>query len=310
MSEEFVYVVGHKSPDLDSVAGAIAYAHFKNIKEKTNIYKAFVAGPLNKEAEYVLNKFEVAAPREIETLEGKKVIMIDHNEFSQSVKGIEEAQIIEVLDHHKVGFSYSSPILFRSLPWGSSCSIITQDFKDNNIPLDKKMAGIMLSAILVDTVITKSPTCTNKDIEIINYLSQKAGIEDWQAFGIELFKIRSNVNKLEAEEIIKGDFKDFNFKQGKIGTGQVETVDLKEFDSRQEDILNALERIKEKEGYHSVILFITDIMKEGSLFLVASDDKDKLGQVFGSDFGSGKAFVEGIMSRKKQVAPKIEKAFN
>lgn len=310
MSQENIYVIGHRSPDLDSVAGAIAYAFLRNKLEKTDLYIPAITGKINKETEYVLNKFNFEVPEVLESAKDKKVVLVDHNEFSQSVTGIEEATVEEVLDHHKVDFSYSSPILFRVFPWGASCSIIAQEFEVNSVDISKEMAGIMLSAILIDTVITKSPTCTDKDISIIEKLSALAGISDWQDFGIELFRVRSSVNKLGAEEIVKGDFKVFVLKQGKVGIGQVETADLGEFENREDELLETLDRIKSKENYHTVILFITDIIKEGSLFLIKTDDKEKLDQAFGVDFATGKAFVEGIMSRKKQVAPKIEEVFN
>lgn len=310
MSQETIYVVGHKSPDLDSVAGAIAYSQLKNELEKTDIYQPAVAGKINQETAHSLEKFGFEQPELLEDVSGKKVILVDHNEFSQAVDGIEEAEIEEVLDHHKVNFKYDSPIPFCSLPWGASCSIIARRAKNGGMELDGNLAGLMLSAILVDTVITKSPTCTDKDVEIIKELAGKAGIEDWQQFGIEIFKIRSSVNELGAEDIIKGDFKDFDLGQGKIGVGQVETVDLGEFSSREQELLDALKSIKQEQGYHTVILFITDIMKEGSQFLVATDDTERLNKAFDADFSEGKTFLEGIMSRKKQVSPKLEEHFN
>ena len=310
MSQETIYVVGHQSPDLDSVAAAIAYSELKNQLEDTDAYQPVVAGQVNQETAYALEKFGFQAPESLEDATGKKVILVDHNEFSQAVDGIQEAEIQEVLDHHKVNFKYDSPISFCSLPWGASCSIIARRFKNSGREISRELAGLMLSAILVDTIITKSPTCTDKDVEVIKELAEQAGIEDWQQFGIEIFKVRSNVSELEAEDIIKGDFKNFDLAQGKIGVGQVETVDLSEFDSREEELLETLKRIKQEQEYHTVILFITDIMKEGSRFLVATDNPDKLGQAFGADLSQGKAFVEGVMSRKKQVAPKLEEYFS
>lgn len=310
MSQETIYVIGHKSPDLDSAAAAIAYSQLKNRLEETDVYQPAVAGQLNQETVHSLEKFGWQQPETLESAAGKKVILVDHNEFSQAVDGIEEADIQEVLDHHKVNFKYDTPIPFCSLPWGASCSIIARRFKNSGLEIEENLAGLMLSAILVDTVITKSPTCTDKDVGIIKELAEKAGVEDWQQYGIELFKIRSSVKELGAEEIIKGDFKDFNLNQGKIGVGQVETVDLSEFGSREDELLNTLKKMKQEQDYHTVILFITDIMKEGSQFLVATDDPETLGRAFEADFSEGKAFLEGVMSRKKQVSPKLEEYFN
>lgn len=309
MSEK-IYVIGHKSPDLDSVAGAIAYANFKNITEKTDLYTPVVAGSINKETEYVLNKFDFKKPEILDNASGEKLVLVDHNEFSQAVDGVEDAEISEVIDHHKVNFSYGQPISFSVLPWGASCSIITQKYFDQSLEINKNLAGLMLSAILIDTVISKSPTCTPKDVMIIEQLSKLSEVEDWENFGIEIFKIRSSVSNLSAKEIIKSDYKDFNTKSGVFGIGQVETVDLGEFEEKEKEILKELESIRKEGDYHSVILLVTDIIKEGSRFLSSSKDEKSLGKIFNIDLVNNKVFVPGLMSRKKQVAPEIEKFFN
>lgn len=305
-----IYITGHKSPDLDSVAAAISYAYLKNKLENTNIYSPAIAGEVNKETSFALKKFKIKKPKILKNVKGKNIILVDHNESAQASDGIEEAKIIEILDHHKVNFKYSEPITFKILPWGASCSIVAEEYFINNIKLSEEMAGLLLSAILVDTVITKSPTCTNKDKEIIKKLAKISGIKDWKKFGMELFKIRSKVKDLSAQEIIKSDFKDFNFKAGKFGIGQVETVDLNEFKNLEEKILIELEKLKNANKYHSVILFITDIIKEGSQFLIATSDQGRIEKALGKTFKNNRAYINGIISRKKQVAPKFNKIFD
>ena len=307
-----IYIIGHKFPDLDSVAAAISYANFKNRTQKLGEteYLPAVAGAINKETEFALKKFGFSAPEILEDIENKIVILVDHNEFAQAADGIEQAKIIEVLDHHKVDFKYSEPITFNIKPWGASCSIIAEEYFKNNLELSKQLAGLMLSAILIDTVITKSPTCAEYDIKIIKKLAVEAGIENWQEFGMELFKVRSTVSELSDAEIIKSDFKDFNFKQGKFGIGQVETVDLNDFVEREDGIIDELNKIKEAENYHTVILFITDIIKEGSKFLIATSDKEKVEQALGVKLEDNKVYIKGIISRKKQVAPRFVEVFD
>ncbi len=305
-----IYIIGHKSPDLDSVAGAIAYAEFKNIVEKTDKYQPAITGKVNIETKYVLDLFRIKTPEILINASEKNIILVDHNEKTQAVEGIESANILEVLDHHKVNFNFGVPILFRSIPLGASCTIIAIEFFNKNIEINKELAGLMLSAILIDTVITKSPTCTDSDVEIIEKLSSIAKIENWREFGVELFKIRSNVKSLSLEEIIKSDFKEFNTGSGKVGIGQIETVDLSEFDSMNDDLLLKLEEIKNVEGYHTIFLFITDILKEGSLFLISTNDKNKMQKAFNAEFIDNKEYIDGIISRKKQVAPKVEQNFN
>lgn len=309
MSEK-VYIIGHKIPDLDSAAAAIALADLKNTLEDTDIYEAALSGRINGETGYILDKLGLSKPEIIEDIAGKKVILVDHNEFAQAVDGIEKAKIVEVVDHHKINFHYPEPTIFLSLPWGSTCSIVADQYFKNGVEMDKKMAVLLLAGILIDTVITKSPTCTETDEELIGKLSQISGIEDWRHFGMELFKVRAAVNHLSPSEIIKGDFKDFNFKAGKIGIGQVETVDLDEFASKEEELIAELKKIQEENNYHSVILFITDILKEGSKFFVATRDQEKIEEALGAKLENNRVYIDGVISRKKQVTPKLIEALD
>lgn len=305
-----IYVIGHKSPDLDSIAAAISYARLKNKLSGKEQHSPARPGEVNKETEYALEKFGFEKPELLDNASEKQLVLVDHNEFSQAVDGVDNAEITEVLDHHKVDFQYSDPIMFRSYSWGSSSTIIAVDYLSHKIEIDKNLAGLMLAAVLVDTVITKSPTCTDMDKQIIEKLANIAEIEDWQQFGMELFKIRSSVNELGAFEIIKGDFKDFDTNAGKLGIGQVETVDLSEFRDREDELLEELESIRQSENYHTVVLFITDIIQEGSKFLVATSDQEKVEEALGDKLENNRIYLSGIISRKKQVAPNFTSVFD
>jgi manganese-dependent inorganic pyrophosphatase len=309
MSEK-IYIIGHKSPDLDSVAAAISYARYLNNIDSENEYIPAVAGEMNRETAYALGRFGFSAPEKVGSAAGKNMILVDHNEFLQAADGMAEAKIIEVLDHHKIDFKYSEPIRFVAYPWGSSNTIIAKLFADERIVPDKNLAGLMLSAILVDTVITKSPTTTEMDRRVIEQLAPVAGIADWRGFGMELFKVRASVSELSAREIIHSDFKDFEFKSGKFGIGQVETVDLKDFASREAELMEELSKVKSEGGYHSVVLFITDIINEGSKFFIATDDAKKIANALGKHLEDGKAYLEGVISRKKQVLPIFMEEFD
>ncbi|OGF26177.1 manganese-dependent inorganic pyrophosphatase [Candidatus Falkowbacteria bacterium RIFOXYB2_FULL_34_18] len=305
-----VYIIGHTSPDTDSVVAAISYAEFKNKIENTNIYIPVVAGEINKATEFIFNKFNIEKPEILNTLENKNVILVDHNEAAQSLTGIESAKIIEILDHHKLDFKYSEPIYVNIKPWGSSATIVAELFLSNNLNISKSTAGLILSAILDDTVITKSPTCTKTDKDMIKKLSEIAEINDWENFGMEIFKAKSGVSKMRDIEVIKSDFKDFDFMAGKFGVGQVETVDLNEFSNRLDSLLIEMEKIKKENNYHSVLLFVTDIIKGGSKILVASREAEKIAEAFNIKLKDNKAYINGLMSRKKQVVPVLTEKFN
>lgn len=305
-----IYVIGHKSPDLDSVTAAISYANFKNRLEQSENYIPAIAGEINGQTKYALEKFGFPVPELITDARGKEFVLVDHNESQQSADGMAEAKIREIVDHHKVDFKYGEPIYITTKPWGSSNSLITEMYFENNIAIENGLAGLMLAAILDDTVITKSPTCTDKDREVIEKLSMLAGIQDWEAFGMEMFKKRSNIDEMTDEQMVKGDFKDFNFKAGKFGTGQIETVDPNLFTAREDSIYNVMNKIRETEGYHSVVFLITDIIKEGSQVIVSTSDPAKIEEAFGVGFENNKAYIPGMMSRKKQVTPKLMEVFD
>ncbi len=305
-----IYVIGHKSPDLDSIVAAISYANLKNKLENTDRYKPAVAGEINKVTEFVLDKYDFEKPEQLEDAKNKAIILVDHNEKSQRLPENEHTMIIEILDHHKLDFSYPNPIPVLIKAWGSSNSIIYQEYKNHNIEVNEKLAGLMLSAILDDTVITKSPTCTAEDKKIIKELSKIAGVEDWQKYGMEMFKVKSSVSEMSAEEIIKLDFKDFEFKQGKIGIGQLETVDLGEFAPRVDEILAEMKKIKESGNYHSIVLLITDIIKEGSQVLVITSDQENMEKALEHKLVDGQVYIEGLLSRKKQLTPNLTEVFD
>jgi manganese-dependent inorganic pyrophosphatase len=304
------YIIGHKSPDLDSVAAAISYAVLKNRLGQSEEYVPAIAGETNKVTDYILEKYSIEKPEILKDASDKNIILVDHNELSQSADNMEKAKIVEVLDHHKINFNYPEPIEFKVFPCGSTNSIIYSMYKMHNLELTESLAGLMLAAILDDTVITKSPTCTDVDKEIIEKLAKEAGIEDWKKFGMENFKVKSSLSDLSAEEIIKSDYKDFNLKQGKFGVGQIETVDLKELEKREDEIIAELNEIRKTGNYHSVVLFLTDIINEGSKFLIASNNEKEIGEAFGAEIKDNRTYIKGIVSRKKQVAPVLMKKFD
>lgn len=304
-----IYVAGHKSPDLDSVMGCISYAYLKSQVDTKHTFLPTVTGELNPETNYILETYDLEAPQKKDSVANESVILVDHNEAYQAIDGLDQAEILEVIDHHKMSFDYHTPIKIIVEPIGSSCSVIYKLFHAEDVAIPKNLAAGMLAAVLTDTVITKSPTTTKQDRKIIEELAGIAGIDDWYKFGMNIFKVRSSVASKTADEIIVSDYKDFEIGGYKFGIGQVETVDIKEVLGRKSELLAAL-AIKQNVGdYHTAILFITDVLAEESTFLVASAKPDAIAAAFDQNLVDN-SFVAPVMSRKKQVVPSLSKQFS
>jgi manganese-dependent inorganic pyrophosphatase len=233
----------------------------------------------------------------------KKVILVDHNEITQSADGIEEAEILEIIDHHKIGnFSSILPINFRNMPVGSSNTIIYQLFKENNVEIPKNIAGVMLSGILSDTLIFKSPTTTEYDKIAVNDLAKIAGV-NYETYGLEMLKAGSSVNGKTLEEIIYTDFKNFNVNNKKIAVCQIFTVDPDSINKDKDKYIEILNNIAKFNEYYILCFLVTDIMKNGSYFYFNDTATNILGNCFNiEDFKQG-IYMDDVVSRKKQVIP-------
>ncbi|HED00981.1 MAG TPA: manganese-dependent inorganic pyrophosphatase [Proteobacteria bacterium] len=295
-----VYVIGHKSPDTDTVVSAIVYARIKG-------YTPVTPGPINEETAFVLNKFGVPVPGELGSAEGKKLVLVDHNEASQSPDDIAKAEVIEIIDHHKMNFSNPNPIAILVEPVGSTATILAKKYKDV-VAKDKAMAGILLGALLSDTVVFKSPTTTQEDKDVAAVLAKIAGIDDMMKFGIDVKKAKANIADKPIKDVIFADYKNFDFAGKKVGIGQTEVVDLTDVYNRASEVVNFLNDLKAKEGYEMVIFVATDIIKEGSELYFAGD-KAKIEKAFNTKVEGNSVYIPGLMSRKKQVVPVVEKVF-
>ncbi len=303
-----VYVYGHKNPDSDSVCAAIALA---DLKSKIGVEAVpAVQGNLNPESNFILEKFGVSAPEIISSGAGKQVILVDHSDLAQSLDDLKDAEILGIVDHHKLGdVTTSNPLECWIWPVGCTCTVLKAMYEFFGVEIPKSIAGIMLCAILSDTVIFKSATCTDQDKEACDALAKIAGESDLSALGMEMFKVKSAVEGTPARELVLRDYKDFNMSGKKVGIGQLEVVDLSILDSVKPALAEDIKALKAEGGRHSVFLLLTDIMKEGSEMLIASDDEAVVQKAFGTAPEGGKVWLEGVMSRKKQVVPNFEKAF-
>lgn len=237
----------------------------------------------------------------------KKVILVDHNEYSQSVEGLDEAQILEIIDHHKIGdISTADPITFRNVPVGSTCTIVFNMYKESNIKIDKNTAGLLISGIISDTLLLQSPTTTDLDRKAIKELNDLLQL-DIDSFAMDMFREGSSLEGQRIEEIFYKDFKEFNLEGNSIGIGQGFTLDIEDILNRKEEFINYMRDIHEHKNYFLTMLLITDILKNGSYILFHSNNNSVISNAFEKK-GSQGMFVENIVSRKKQVIPKLIEA--
>jgi len=306
--KETIYILGHKNPDTDSICSPLAYANF--LRQKGKKAEAVRTGKINPETKFVLDYFKVKAPKLLASVKGKKIILLDYNEKTQSPDGIEKANILEVIDHHKILFKWPEPILFHSEPVGCTGTLIAEKyFNDRKVKLSKQMAGILLSAILSDTVVFRSPTTTKKDKEIAKKLAKIVKIKNLDKFGIEIKKQKASFKGLNAKNILFSDFKIFNFSGKKVGVGQIEVCDFKEVNERKEEFIKKFKEILKKEKYNLLILMVTDIIKIGSRLLTVGQT-DYVEKALGKKVKDNSVYLKGMMSRKKQVVPPLERIFS
>lgn len=234
----------------------------------------------------------------------KKVILVDHNEYEQSVDGLEEAEIVEIIDHHKIGtIGTSAPINFRNMPVGSTNTIIYMLYKENHVEIPKDIAGLMLSGIISDTLLFASPTTTEIDKEVVNILSKIANI-DYEKYALEMFKAGSNLKDKTEEEIFYADFKNFSIENKKIGVSQVSTISVEDIIDNSKNYIDIMNYLVKNNNYYLVTLFVTDILNNGSYIFYNDGAYELLDNCFGKDLTQGK-FLPNIISRKKQVIPVI-----
>ena len=241
----------------------------------------------------------------------KKVIQVDHNERGQSVNGIEEAEILEIIDHHRVAdIQTSNPIFFRNEPIGSSSSIVAKCYFEKGLTPSKEVAGLLCGAIISDTLLFKSPTCTEQDKEICLKLAEIAGIKSVEEFAKEMFKAGTSLKGKTVGEIFNQDFKPFTMGETKVGVAQVNTMDIDGFMPLKDEMLDFMESEAKSKGYDVVMLLLTDILTEGSQILVAGERPDYVEKTFNVELKDSMAFLPGILSRKKQVIPPLTAVVN
>ncbi len=305
-----VCVVGHSSPDTDSVTSAIAFAAYLNATgTEAKACMQTTAADLNPESAMLLERFGLAAPETITDAAGKQIALVDFSDLAQGPANLASAEVVAIVDHHKIGdVTTNSPILFRAEPVGCTGTVLNKMFKEAGVAIPKAVASGMLAAILSDTVNFKSPTCTDADKAAVAELKVVAGIEDTEELFMSMLKAKSSVDGVPAKDLLFRDYKDFDMKGNKVGVGQLELATLDQVADIREDLLAAMQAVK-AEGRHSVLLMLTDVVKEGTDLVVLSDDTALIEGAFGSKLEGTSMYVPGMMSRKKQTIPNLQKAF-
>lgn len=301
--EEMTLIFGHKNPDTDSICSSLVMEKFdKNLGFPVDAVRL---GDINKETGYVLNYLGIDAPRLInEVYEGQAVVLVDHNEFAQSANGIEKAKIETVVDHHRIAnFETSEPLYYRAEPVGCTSTILYKKFKEENMEIERKEAVLMLSAIISDTLLFKSPTCTSEDIKACEELAKIANI-DIHTYGLDMLKAGTDLSDFTPEELINIDSKEFANGDYKFQVAQVNTACIEDVLKNKEAIENAMSDFMKENGSNMFVFLITDIINSNSQAIVLGDTL-VFEKAFSKTVENNMAFLEGVVSRKKQVAPVI-----
>lgn len=306
---EKILVFGHKNPDTDTICSAIAYAELK--KELGFNVEAVRLGEINSETQYALDYFKVDAPRLVQrvTDETKTVILVDHNERGQSADDIEDAKVIEVIDHHRIAnFETADPLYYRAEPVGCTATIIKKLYKEHNIEIRKDIAGLLLSAIISDSLLFKSPTCTEEDVQAARELAEIANV-DLENYGMAMLKAGADVSSKSAEELITLDAKPYDIAGNKVVIAQINTVDPRDVLHRQAEIEDAISATISKDNLDLFLLVVTDILNSNSVGLALGNEAAIVEKAYDVKLENNTALLEGVVSRKKQVVPVLTEAF-
>jgi len=300
-------IFGHKSPDTDSICSALVMADLEKHLSLNNVPTACRLGELNKETEYALNYFKVEAPELIDSIEnGTEVILVDHNEFIQSANNIENAKIMKVVDHHRIcGFQTAEPLFYMAEPVGCTSTILFSIYKMNNLEITPTMAGLMLSAIISDTLLLKSPTTTKKDVKAVEELAKIANV-DYKVYGLDMLKAGTDLSGYSSEELINIDAKCVDMNGNKVKIAQVNTVDIKDVLKNQTEIETVINNTIEKENLDLFVFAITDIVNSNSEAIALGKRTDIVEKAYNVKLENNRAFLPGVVSRKKQMLPVMQ----
>ncbi|TVY10931.1 manganese-dependent inorganic pyrophosphatase [Paenibacillus cremeus] len=307
---EKTLIFGHKNPDTDSICSALAYADLK-AKLGVNV-EAVRLGSVNGETQYALDQFKAAAPRLVETVanEASQVILVDHNERQQSASDIEKVRVTEVIDHHRIAnFETSHPLYYRAEPVGCTATILNKLFKENNVAVAPQTAGLMLSAIISDSLLFKSPTCTPEDVAAARELAEIAGVNA-EEYGLAMLKAGADLSDKTIAQLISLDAKEFQMGSYKVEIAQVNAVDTNDVISRQAELEAALNTIINEKGLDLFVFVVTDILNNDSIAIALGRVSNAVEKAYNVILSDNKAVLKGVVSRKSQIVPVLTETLN
>ena len=301
--EKMNMVFGHKKPDTDSIASAISMA---NLQTSIGDYsESFKLGNINRETEFALKTFNIKEPELLEKVdENSNVILVDSNEFPQSAEGIEKANIKMIVDHHRLNLQTSNPVFCMVEPVGCTSTILYKLYKQNDVEIKPEMAGLMLSAIVSDTLLFKSPTCTEQDKLVASRLASIADLGMYE-YGLDLLKAGTNLDGFTAQEIINTDSKPFEKNGVKFVISQINSADVDSVLKQQKDLETAIENEILLNNIDCYVFMVTDILNASSKAIVLGNRRDVFEKAYSTKLFNNTAVLDGVVSRKKQVLPKI-----
>ena len=305
-----ILVFGHQNPGTDAIGAAIAYANLQQTLGKEA--EAVALGTPSEETQYALDYFKLEAPRVVASVkdETSDVMLVDHNEFQQSVSDIAELNILAVVDHHRIAnFETANPLYYRCEPVGCTSTIVLKLYKEASVEVPQAVAGMMLSAIISDTLLFKSPTCTPEDVAAANELAEIAQV-NLEVYGLAMLKAGTNLSDKSVETLIDLDAKSFTMGDKVVRVAQVNTVDLNEVFDRQAELETVMAKENQEKNYDLFLLIATDILASDSELLVIGEPVSNVEQAFATTLTNNRAFLPGVVSRKKQVVPQLTESFN
>ena len=296
-----ILVFGHKSPDTDTITSSVVMANLEKMLGNDAI--ACRLGNLNKETKFVFDYLGMEEPKLIEKVEkGQNVILVDHNESKQSVDGINEANILKVVDHHSIDFKTGYPLFYHAEPVGCTATILYKLYNQNNIEIEKNMAILMLSAIISDTLLFKSPTCTNQDKEVAQKLNEIAKL-DIEKYGMEMLKAGTDLSDFSEEELIGLDAKEFEIANKNVVVAQINVVDINDVMIKKDKLEVAIKKVISEKNLGLFFFAITDIINSNSQVIAIGEMASIVEKAYNVKLNNNTALLEGVVSRKKQIIP-------